>query len=153
MRAALASLALALLAADIVLKAMASLGVRVELIPRFLTFALVSNQSLAFGVPVTGTLSLVLHLTLFLIVTALAVSRLIVGTGRGYWLLLIGVAGGINLTDRYVYGAVRDYLVFGVPFPIFNLADLVILLGVLGFIGSFDFQRRDALRARYVVPR
>lgn len=149
----LAPLAIVLLAADILLKALASFGFRMELIPRVLTFALVRNPALAFGIPVGLQLAVALHLTLFLIVTALAVSRLVLGVGRSYWLLLIAIAGGINLADRFVYGGVRDYLVFSFPFPIFNFADLAILIGILGLVGTFEFRKTTPAPARYVVPR
>jgi lipoprotein signal peptidase len=153
MKRPLALLAVALLCADVALKLLVSSGMQVVLIPRVLTIGLVGNPNLAFGVPAAFEFAIVLHLTLFLIVAALAVSRLILGIGRGYWLLLIAVAGGLNLADRFIFGAVRDYLVFNFPFPIFNFADLAIMVGVLGFMGTFEWQKKSIAEARYVVPR
>ena len=57
----------------------------------------------------------------------------------GYSLLLAGSIG--NLIDRVVYGYVIDYLnfyIFNYNFPIFNLADTCIVIGImLLFISSW----------------
>lgn len=149
----LAAPAIAVLAADVALKALASAGIKLMLIPNLFEFGLTRNPNLVFGVPAAGTLTFVLTLVLFLIVIALGVTRIVLGAGRGYWLLLIGVAGGINFTDRYLYGAVRDYALVPATGFAFNLADVAIILGILGFVGTFEFRRRDNLKPQYVVPR
>ncbi len=153
MSSVLASLTIVLLAADVALKSVASLGIHVKLLGNFLSFGLVTNPDLAFGVPASDTFALVLNLLLFLLVVAAALTRTIVGSGRGYWLLIIGIAGGLNLADRFLYGAVRDYLVFSFPFPIFNFADLAIFFGIFGFLGSFERKQTPGLKPHYVVPR
>lgn len=57
----------------------------------------------------------------------------------GYSLLIAGAVG--NLIDRVVYGYVIDYLnfyIFNYNFPIFNIADTCIVIGiVLLFISSW----------------
>lgn len=50
----------------------------------------------------------------------------------GYSLLLAGAIG--NLIDRVVYGYVIDYLdfyIFNYDFPIFNIADCCIVIGIM----------------------
>jgi len=49
-------------------------------------------------------------------------------------LLIMILAGAIgNLIDRIIYGHVRDFIDFRI-FPIFNVADSLIFLGVIGII-------------------
>jgi len=61
-------------------------------------------------------------------------------TGKKYWLLhvplMLIVAGGIgNLVDRLLLGSVRDMLEFlFIDFPIFNLADVYVVTGVISFL-------------------
>ena len=52
-----------------------------------------------------------------------------------YGILLGGIIG--NLIDRVLYGYVIDYLsfnIFGYSFPIFNFADICIVLSMIGLI-------------------
>lgn len=57
----------------------------------------------------------------------------------GYSLLIAGAVG--NLIDRIIYGYVIDYLnfyIFNYDFPIFNIADTCIVIGImLLFISSW----------------
>ncbi len=49
-----------------------------------------------------------------------------------FGLLLGGILG--NLCDRVFYGMVRDFIdirIFGYEFPVFNIADMAIVIGVL----------------------
>lgn len=54
--------------------------------------------------------------------------------------LVIIMAGGLsNLIDRFEYGGVVDYISIG-NFPVFNLADLYINIGLVLFIGATLWQ-------------
>ena len=58
------------------------------------------------------------------------------------WLIIVGAIG--NGVDYLLYGHVIDFLHFtfwGHSFPIFNLADSYITLGVLGFVLSRPAQK------------
>lgn len=49
-----------------------------------------------------------------------------------FGLLLGGIVG--NLCDRVFYGMVRDFIdlrIFGYEFPVFNIADMAIVIGVI----------------------
>ena len=64
-----------------------------------------------------------------------------------YGLLLGGIFG--NLVDRIIYGYVIDYLdfnIFGYNFPIFNLADSLIVISICMLI--IDLFRGDARDSR-----
>lgn len=68
------------------------------------------------------------------------------------WLPVGALLGGAlgNLTDRARQGAVTDFIDF-VAWPAFNLADIAIVIGLLGllYVAEVDAQRRkrDAARA------
>lgn len=60
-----------------------------------------------------------------------------------YGLLLSGILG--NLIDRIIYGYVIDYLdfnIFGYNYPIFNLADILIVISVILII-IFSFKVKN----------
>lgn len=55
----------------------------------------------------------------------------------GFGLLLGGILG--NLSDRLIYGYVKDFLdfiIFNYDFPVFNFADIFIVIGVIILIIS-----------------
>lgn len=64
------------------------------------------------------------------------------------WLLI--VSGGLsNVLERELFGCIMDYIVLpGLPFfPVFNLADILLTIGVLGifFNRHWSFQRNHKL--------
>jgi signal peptidase II len=104
-------------------------------LPSLLNFSLVTNTGAAFsvgrdnGTIVLLTATLVFALLLFWYHRQLKrgfQSRL-----EQYGLsIVIGAALG-NLLDRYLYGRVTDFLEFAfVNFPVFNLADVMIDIGI-----------------------
>ena len=64
----------------------------------------------------------------------------------GYGIILGGAFG--NLLDRVLYGYVVDYIdimIFGYDYPIFNIADIAIVVGVIIlFIGMFRGEKNEA---------
>lgn len=69
----------------------------------------------------------------------------------GYSFILGGALG--NLLDRVIYGYVIDFLdfnIFGYDFPIFNIADSFIVIGVfiLGIISFREVGERDEVSSK-----
>lgn len=58
----------------------------------------------------------------------------------GIGLVIIAIAGSVNLLDRILHGSVCDYidlntlLVFISPVPIFNINDVIIAIAIVGLI-------------------
>lgn len=68
----------------------------------------------------------------------------------GYGIILGGAFG--NLLDRVLYGYVIDYIdviIFGYDYPIFNIADIAIVVGVfILFIGMFRGDKNEVNSGR-----
>ena len=105
------------------------------LIKNFLNLTYVHNTGAAFSILEGNT-------WLLIIIGILAVIGLIFYIGKlvhigdfdmfTYSLLLGGILG--NLIDRIIYGYVIDYIslnIFGYHFPIFNFADMCIVISVI----------------------
>jgi signal peptidase II len=65
------------------------------------------------------------------------------------------VLGGAvsNLIDRFLYGAVMDFIefhAFGYSFPVFNVADIAIFIGVLGILLRKKPVERHGCGSRHV---
>lgn len=138
--------ALGALMADQALKALLK-DARRPLIPGVLALRGVRNPGVSFGF-LSGHPEAVIWLTLGLILAAGALLRRfhLKGVGAlGAGLLMGGALG--NLLDRLVYGAVVDYLqTLFMDFPVFNLADVCIILGA-GLILIEAFFTRDGRAA------
>ena len=105
------------------------------IIPNFFSFMYVRNTGAAWSIFEGKSLFLVLAsiMALFVIyfffIKGKELSRI---EGILYGILIGGILG--NLWDRIFRGYVIDYLsfiIFGYPFPIFNFADICIVLSVI----------------------
>lgn len=101
----------------------------------YITFA--KNTGVAFSF-LEGKVPLIIIMTSIIIILIL---KYIKSTNPNkyesisYGLILGGAIG--NLIDRIIYGYVIDFLdfnIFGYPYPIFNLADTAIVIGVIALI-------------------
>lgn len=116
----------------------------VTIIPNFFYLHYVENDGAAWGIFSGNTMLLIFISFVFLFfllreIFQNNVNRLI---GISYTFILAGLIG--NLIDRIFYGYVVDYLqviLIGYSFPIFNLADIVIVVGI--FLLMFQFIRGD----------
>lgn len=108
-----------------------------KLIGEFFKFDFARNYNIAFSLPVSGfwlsafILVIILGLIIFLLI--LFKQNKIIPT----WLVLNIILGSSsNLFDRFKYGYVVDYLDLKY-FTVFNLADVMIVGGVIGLLIVF----------------
>lgn len=106
----------------------------VPLFPPFFSLTYAENRGIAFSLPLEGLLQQVITVGLIALLVVLVVRY---RTWKHRWLhfslmLVIGGAVG-NAIDRLLRGYVVDFIAVG-SFPIFNLADTAVCLGVAGAI-------------------
>lgn len=102
----------------------------IKIIPNFFSILYIRNKGAAFSILENNTIFLVIISVVFLVI----LDRFIKKEKSFTKLSIISlgmIMGGIlgNLMDRVIYHSVIDYLSFG-NFPIFNLADICITVGV-----------------------
>lgn len=120
------------------------LGQSQQIIDNFFYFTYAHNTGVAWGM-------LAGHLWLFIIVALVSAVLMIVFfirtrrdevlTRFGLVLTFAGMVG--NLIDRVVFGYVRDFIdvvIFNYNFPIFNVADMAVVIGVALIIIEIIFE-------------
>ena len=109
----------------------------ISLIKDFFSLTYAKNTGVAFSF-LEGNVSLIIIITSIII---LLILKYIKDTIQNkyesicYGLIIGGAIG--NLIDRICYGYVIDFLdfnLFGYPFPIFNMADTAIVIGIFSLI-------------------
>lgn len=110
----------------------------------FLYFTLTYNKGIAFGLfPKGGKIFLVINSLLLIYLIVLALKYLKGEMDFSQVLPLIFILGGAigNLIDRLRVGAIVDFIDFRV-WPIFNLADSFITLGIILLLKDIIFHAR-----------
>ncbi len=106
----------------------------IEVIPNFFSLTLVQNTGAAFSILSSNTLFLVFVsiVSLSLIYYCFIKDKVLVKVEEYLYGILVGGILG-NLIDRVIRGYVIDYLdfnIFGYNFPVFNLADIFIMISI-----------------------
>lgn len=107
----------------------------IEIIPNFLNLTYVENTGGAWGILDNNRIVLVgVSVITLLIINKYINSEVVISklSSISYGLLLGGIFG--NLFDRIFRGFVVDFLnftIFSYNFPVFNIADSLIILGVI----------------------
>lgn len=102
----------------------------IDIIPKFFKIFYVRNTGAAFSILEDNTILLIIISVVFIVILDLYIKKEKSFTKLS--VISLGmIMGGIfgNLLDRIIYHSVIDYLSFG-KFPIFNLADTCICVGV-----------------------
>ena len=106
------------------------LNTSIKVIPNFFSIFYVRNTGAAFSILEDNTIFIVIISVVFLVILDYYIKKEKKFTKLS--IISLGmIMGGIfgNLLDRIIYHSVIDYLSFG-KFPIFNLADIGITVGV-----------------------
>ena len=126
-------------------------GASSDFIPGWIHFEHVHNHGAAWGV-LSGQKWLLIGFTLAVMVLVALSAREVVARGKvaatGFGLILGGALG--NLVDRVAFGYVTDFLDLDTPvaylqtFPVFNIADSALTVGVVLMLLSLVFAKRGA---------
>lgn len=115
---------------------------QIKLLEGFFSLTYVENRGAAFGFLEGGKWFLII-LTLAVIIFAIIYYIKIRNDKEKWWLKIAIVmicGGGIgNLIDRLFRGFVVDFLdfiIFGYDFPVFNIADILIVVGTALLMGG-----------------
>ncbi len=122
----------------------------VVIIPHFFSIYYVENKGAAFSILGGATLLLVLVGFVALFILDKYISKEEYFSKLGVFSLGM-IMGGIvgNLIDRLLYGSVIDYLsfsIFNYSFPVFNIADIGITIGV--FIYIIDYIKEEVKKKK-----
>lgn len=133
------------------------LNTGISIIPNFFSIFYVKNKGAAFSILENNTIIIVLISVIFIVILDYYIRKEKNFTKLS--VISLGmIMGGIfgNLMDRIIYHSVIDYLSFG-NFPVFNLADIGITVGVgLLIISELLKLRKDKENDRNiqeVLPR
>ena len=113
--------------------------INLAIIPNFLSLVYVENKGVAFSM-LSGNRILIISVSIIIIILLIyeLYKNYLLNNSKNtlvticYGILFGGIFG--NLFDRIFKGYVVDYIsikIFGYLFPVFNLADVLIILGVV----------------------
>lgn len=111
---------------------------KIEVIPKFFYISYVQNTGAAWSILDNSTILLsVLSIVAFIIISSYLkkIKEFNKWKILAFGLLLGGILG--NFIDRVMYGYVIDYLdfyIFGYNYPVFNIADMCIVVGAFMLI-------------------
>ncbi len=114
----------------------------IVIIPDWLAFELQKNPHLAFSIPFPNVMQIVLSLGLMVLLVLYWKQN----DRSGYeHFALASIFGGAvgNLSERILFKEVTDFIAVG-NFPVFNLADIAITLGVVVLLWSELFAKKSA---------
>lgn len=97
------------------------------------TYYIINRQ---FALNLFGNNLLAICLGVVLIVIFIIINKDLLTTNRAWLVSIIVSAGSSNIIDRIIYGGVVDYVFLG-RLPVFNLADVIISIGVIILIYLF----------------
>lgn len=112
-------------------------------ITSFLTLSYQQNYGLAWSIPIPYNLLIALNTALLILVPVLLAKNLDLRRKTSQILLSFVLGGALgNLFDRLTKGYVVDYVAVG-SFPVFNLADALLTIGIFLIVVFYGRIRRN----------
>ena len=120
----------------------------IPIIKDFFSITFMKNRGVAFSI-LEGNVPLIILITSIIIILII---KYIKNTNpknieKIFYSLIIGGSIG-NLIDRIVYGYVIDFFdfnLFGYNYPVFNIADILIVIGIFSLIILSYIESRDQI--------
>lgn len=121
---------------------------KIIIIPNFFSISHVENSGAAFSILESNSYILIFISLAVLLYLVHYINKEEKSLNNIYSTSLGMILGGIvgNLLDRILYHGVTDFLAFkffSYNYPVFNIADILIVLGVLILIGEFIKEEID----------
>lgn len=139
-----AIVAVVVLSVDRITKLMALQLSYAHQITSFLSFELLLNRGVSWGILHSSSPIIFAIITgIITIIMAMIIAHGVIRLRAGHWIWaeVLIVAGALsNIIDRFVYGGVIDFIHFsyaGWSFPVFNVADMAVVLGVFLLFWEF----------------
>ena len=127
------------------------LTAEIPLIGSFVSLERTFNKGVAFGILLPEPIQIALILTAVLLVSIYAVKEASTTLSRMGFGMILG--GGIaNVFDRFSDGMVTDFIRIG-SFPVFNIADSFITVGVFLLFWEMVIRRGSAVPSRDGNPK
>ncbi len=119
-----------------------------EVLGDFLRYTYIENPGMAFGIRI-GNRTL---FTIFSVAASVVIFAYLLRTRGDHklvkWSLALILGGAIgNLIDRVLYGSVVDFIDVGIGdlrWPVFNVADMAVSLGMMVLIVVILFEKKPA---------
>ena len=110
------------------------------------------NEGIAFGIDMPRWLQIIGSIVILMLLVHLCFDYVIKskhGTIFGSWMFGAVLGGGLgNFLDRVIHGYVVDFIVLK-PFPVFNVADIGITVGLLAVFATIVLSsRRDEMETK-----
>lgn len=135
-----------------------------ELIPGFIHLANVHNEGAAFSFMEGARWFFVVLCVVFVAAVIVLLAKNVINTPVARWMCVFVLAGAVgNCIDRVIAGYVVDmfefsFRIFGSAFPVFNVADIFIVVGGIGFCLCVLLEKEPVkaenapVRASYAAP-
>lgn len=109
-------------------------GKSITVIPNFFSFVFVTNTGAAWSIMQGNTLFLAILgiIAIFSLIFVMPTIKESIWKSISFTMLYAGIIG--NLLDRAIFHYVKDFLkftIFGYEYPVFNFADIFIVVGAI----------------------